>query len=73
MSARFESEHPKQLADFGGEPLVRRTARQALVAELGELVVVIGYAAEAVAATIADLPVRIVENAEYARVEWSGS
>lgn len=57
---------PKQLLDWGGRPLVRAVAEAALAAELDRLIVVTGAAGAAVAAALADLPVQIVANPEYA-------
>jgi len=64
-SRRFGGDLPKQLQNFEGEPLVRRAARQALASSLGEVIVVVGAAAEAVRSALEDLPVSIVENTAY--------
>jgi molybdenum cofactor cytidylyltransferase len=50
----------------GGRPLVRLAVEQVLAAELDEVVVVVGGDAEAVAAALATLPVRVVVNPRYA-------
>jgi molybdenum cofactor cytidylyltransferase len=50
----------------GGRPLVRLTVEQVLAAGLDEVVVVVGGDAEAVAAALATLPVRVVVNPRYA-------
>ncbi len=52
----------KQLLPCGGETLVHRAARVALEAGLAPVEVVVGAQAEAVAAAVADLPVRILLN-----------
>jgi molybdenum cofactor cytidylyltransferase len=57
---------PKQLLDWGGRPLVRVVAEQALAASLGQVLVVVGAARDAVTATLEGLPVRIVANPDYA-------
>lgn len=53
---------PKQLLDWGGRPLVRAIVETALAARLDEVIVVTGSAGGAVAAALADLPVRIAPN-----------
>ncbi|MCL6542486.1 MAG: nucleotidyltransferase family protein [Roseiflexus sp.] len=53
---------PKQLLDWGGRPLVRVIAATALAAALDEVIVVTADADAAVAAALADLPIRIVPN-----------
>jgi molybdenum cofactor cytidylyltransferase len=58
--------HPKQLLDWGGRPLVRVAAETALAARLDPLCVVVGGARAEVEAALADLPLRIVVNPEYA-------
>ena len=57
---------PKQLLPIGGEPLLRHTLRAMLNSALDDVVVVVGHEAEAVRAAIADLPVRVVRNPDYA-------
>ena len=46
LSTRFETtaDTPKQLYRIGGESLVRRTCRVALMSGLGEVVLVTGHA-----------------------------
>jgi molybdenum cofactor cytidylyltransferase len=56
---------PKQLLDFHGQPFVRAVAETALKAGLWPVVVVTGAKAESVGAAVADLPVKIVHNAEW--------
>ncbi len=53
---------PKQLLDWGGRPLVRAIVETALAARLDEVIVVTRSAGGAVAAALADLPVRIAPN-----------
>jgi molybdenum cofactor cytidylyltransferase len=50
----------------GGRPLVRLAVEQVLAAGLDEVVVVVGGDAQAVAAALATLPVRVVVNPRYA-------
>jgi molybdenum cofactor cytidylyltransferase len=57
---------PKQLLDWGGRPLVRAVAEHALAARLDRVLVVVGAASDAVATTLADLPVELIENPAYA-------
>jgi molybdenum cofactor cytidylyltransferase len=57
---------PKQLLDWGGQPLVRVVAQHALAAQLDRVLVVVGAAGDTVAAALADLPVELVENPAYA-------
>jgi molybdenum cofactor cytidylyltransferase len=57
---------PKQLLDWGGRPLVRVAAETALAARLAPIVVVVGGARAEVQAALADLPLRIVANPDYA-------
>lgn len=56
----------KLLARFGGEPLVRRVAAQALASRAGPVIVVTGYRAADVSAALAGLDVRIVDNPGFA-------
>jgi CTP:molybdopterin cytidylyltransferase MocA len=53
---------PKQLLVWQGETLVRRAARAALEAGVDELIVVAGAQRDAVAAALAGLDLRVVEN-----------
>jgi len=53
---------PKQLAELGGEPLVRRAARAALAAGCDPVVVVLGAQAGAVAGALAGLPLTQLRN-----------
>lgn len=64
-STRFGDAGPKQLLPFRGEPLVRRSARQALASHLEEVLVVVGYRSEEVRRVLQGLAVRIVENPSF--------
>jgi molybdenum cofactor cytidylyltransferase len=57
---------PKQLLPFAGTTLLRHAAKRALATELGPVVVVLGAEAMACGAEIADLPVTVVHNADWA-------
>jgi CTP:molybdopterin cytidylyltransferase MocA len=56
---------PKQLLTWQGETLVRRAARAALEAGVDELIAVVGAECDAVAAALAGLDVRVVENERW--------
>ncbi|HVT07815.1 MAG TPA: NTP transferase domain-containing protein [Polyangia bacterium] len=53
---------PKQLADFGGQPLLRRIASAACGSRCGAVGVVLGARAETVWPSVADLPVQRIDN-----------
>lgn len=55
----------KLLLPLGGEPIVRRVARQLLDAGFDDVLVVVGYEHEAVTVALKDIPVRVVLNADY--------
>ena len=55
----------KLLLDFGGEPLVRRIAREAVASKAARTFVVVGHDRWNVRKAISDLPVTIVENPDY--------
>jgi molybdenum cofactor cytidylyltransferase len=57
---------PKQLLQFEGQSLLRRTVLAALNSRFQRVVIVTGAAAEACAAEIADLPVGLVHNPRWA-------
>ncbi len=57
----------KLLLPLLGKPLVLHAVDTALASEVDEVLVVVGYHAEAVRATIADRPVRVIENPAYAQ------
>jgi molybdenum cofactor cytidylyltransferase len=65
-SRRFGGPLPKQLARLDGEPLVRRAARTALAAVLGEVLVVTGHRAAEVEQALAGLAVTVVPNPAWA-------
>ncbi|MEM8534793.1 MAG: molybdenum cofactor cytidylyltransferase [Chloroflexota bacterium] len=56
---------PKQLLDWGGQPLVRVVAEQVLAASLDQVLVVVGHAQTAVTDALHDLLVQIVHNPQY--------
>jgi molybdenum cofactor cytidylyltransferase len=57
---------PKQLLDLHGEPLLRRTVRNALASTLDEVILVLGARAEEIAAAVGELGQRTVINGDYA-------
>ena len=57
---------PKLLLPLGGEPLVRRTAREVCDAGFDDVLVVVGSEHQSVLAALDGLPVRHAINAEYA-------
>lgn len=56
---------PKLASPYGGEPLLRRAVDAALDAGAAPVIVVLGHRADQLRGLIADLPVRVVENAHY--------
>lgn len=56
---------PKQLLDVGGQPMLRRAALAALAASMDPVVVVCGAAGDEVRRTVADLPLRLVDNPQW--------
>src|SRR5882672_3080269 len=56
---------PKLLLPLGGEPLVRRTARQVCDAGFDDVLVVVGSEHEKIVAALDGLPVRHAINLEY--------
>ncbi|QLF70654.1 NTP transferase domain-containing protein [Peteryoungia desertarenae] len=60
----IEDRH-KLLAEFDGEPLVRRVVRQASEADLGPVIVVTGHRSKDVGAALDGLSVRLVNNPDY--------
>lgn len=56
----------KLLATVDGVPLVRRAAQAALASRAAPVTVVTGHMADAVAAAVADLPVSVVLNPDFA-------
>jgi molybdenum cofactor cytidylyltransferase len=69
-SSRFRegggAEPSKLVADLHGKPLVRHAAEAALASRATPLIVVTGFAREAVEAALAGLPARFAHNADYA-------
>jgi len=64
LSSRMEGRH-KLLLDFGEEPMLRHVLRSVLALPPAEVVVVTGFHAEDVRATLHGLPVRFAHNAGY--------
>ena len=64
QSSRMGGAH-KLLAEFGGMPLIRRSAIAATNCESRSVFVVTGYRHAEIEAAIADLPVKPVHNAEF--------
>jgi molybdenum cofactor cytidylyltransferase len=58
---------PKQLLEYGGQPLLRHSVEQALGSRCRPVVVVLGADADACRAAIHDLPVQIVLNHDWAQ------
>ncbi len=56
----------KLIAEIGGKPLVRIAAEQALASHASPVIVVTGHERERVEAALAGLPVRFVNNPDYA-------
>jgi molybdenum cofactor cytidylyltransferase len=56
----------KLLAEFDGEPLVRRTAKTALAADASSVIVVTGHRRSEIMAALSGLDVTAVENPDYA-------
>lgn len=66
LSTRFPGGRAKQLLDFLGEPMVRRTAENALASRLSGVIAVVGHRAAEVRKALAGLPVEIADNPDYA-------
>jgi molybdenum cofactor cytidylyltransferase len=62
-STRFGQ--PKQLLDWGGEPLVRHVVKTVLAAAVNQVVVLVGHRADEVRAVLAGLPVIVVVNPNW--------
>ncbi|MFN3506354.1 MAG: NTP transferase domain-containing protein [Allorhizobium sp.] len=56
----------KLLAEFEGEPLVRRSVRQAIEAHLGPVTVITGHRSPEVSDALAGLAADVVENSDFA-------
>lgn len=52
----------KLLLDWGGRPVIRRAVEQVRAGGVGELIVVVGRAADAIGEALAGLPIRFVLN-----------
>ncbi len=63
-SSRFGQ--PKQLLHYHGKPFIRVVAEVALQAELDPIVVVTGAEHDKISAVLADLPVNVVQNPNWA-------
>lgn len=61
-----EGGHHKLLAEFEGEPLVRRSVRQAVEAKIGAVTVVTGHRSAEISDALAGLPVKLVHNPDFA-------
>lgn len=57
---------PKQLLDWGGRPLVRVVAEQALAGPFDQVLLVVGAAQMQVEAALEGLPLHIIANPDYA-------
>lgn len=57
---------PKQLLPLGGEPLLSHVLRAAAASRLDDIVLVLGYEADTIAAAVGDWGQRIVVNARFA-------
>lgn len=64
LSSRMAPQN-KLLLEFGGEKLVHRLAREALVSQAKQVIVVVGHDRWNVRKALVDLPVTIVENPDY--------
>lgn len=64
--SRRMAPHNKLLVDFGGMPLVRRTAKRVLASKTAGSVAVVGHEAEAVRVALAGLSFRMTENPDFA-------
>lgn len=64
LSSRMAPQN-KLLLDFGGEPLVRRLAREALASQARQVIVVVGHDRWNVRKALAGLSLAIVENPDY--------
>jgi molybdenum cofactor cytidylyltransferase len=56
----------KLIAEIGGKPLVRIAVEQALASRASEVIVVTGHERERVEAALNGLPVKLVQNPDYA-------
>lgn len=56
---------PKQLLRYRGRTLIRRTVEAGLASKCDPVVVVLGANAEAIAAEIAEMPIRVAKNSDW--------
>jgi molybdenum cofactor cytidylyltransferase len=64
---------PKMLLPWGSEPIIRRVCREVIASGAHKTVVVTGAEREDIAQAVADLPVEIVFNPDYAEGEMLSS
>ncbi len=64
LSSRMAPQN-KLLLDFGGEPLVRHLAREALASQVRQVIVVVGHDRWNVRTALGEIAVTIVENPDY--------
>ena len=64
LSSRM-GDRNKLLCGIGGRPMIRRVVETVIDADVGEVIVVTGHDAPAVAAAVAGLDVRLAHNADY--------
>lgn len=65
-ASRMGGEKHKLLAEFDGEPLVRRAAKAALASGAGDVVIVTGHRAAEIETALSGLNVNTIVNADYA-------
>ena len=65
-ASRMGGEKHKLLAEFDGEPLVRRAVKAAVASRAGDVVVVTGHRATEIETALSGIDVRTVNNADYA-------
>jgi molybdenum cofactor cytidylyltransferase len=70
-STRFAGDLPKQMADFRGEPLLRRVVRSTLASRLRQILVVVGHHGGELAAILSGLAVELVDNRAFAEGQSS--
>ncbi len=64
--SRRMGENNKLMALFDGEPAIRRVACQAVESSVAETILVTGHEAERIGEAVADLPLSIVHNGDFA-------
>ncbi len=65
-ASRMGGERHKLLAEFSGEPLVRRSVAEALSAGAVQVAVVTGHRAEEIERALAGLEIRTIRNPDFA-------